>query len=143
MSQYRETFPPHTSARMAQLLKYAQEERLVRRILCIYLRSALDLSPTAIAQALNISVAYVSALHSRYLRLGEPALGVSKELYLALEGKIQLRRGRKKVPKAKTDEWNQALQVTGKKFVQKPHLLNPFQRAFKAAKQVMTGSDLN
>jgi len=66
--------PPGTKERILDLLKRAKTKADFQRVLCIWLRIALGLSPAQIAMAIGWSKEHVRHVHANYLRHGESAL---------------------------------------------------------------------
>jgi len=68
--------PEEAQAALLPLLKNAKGKREYQRVLCIWLRAALDMSPTDVARALGWSLGYVKQVQARYLKQGEGSLKV-------------------------------------------------------------------
>jgi transposase len=59
---------------LERLLREAKSTSEYKRVQCVWLRAAMDMSPDAIARALGLSVNTVRIVQSRYLRQGKGAL---------------------------------------------------------------------
>ena len=68
--------PKEANATLSSLLKSAKGKREYQRVLCIWLRAEMDMSPTDVARALGWSVGYVKQVQARYLKDGEISLKV-------------------------------------------------------------------
>lgn len=66
--------PPKARQELRRLLERAVSKAEYRRVLCVWLRAALEMPAIEIATALGWSTGSVHNLHSRYLREGASAL---------------------------------------------------------------------
>jgi transposase len=87
--------PPKTRQELTRLLEKAASKEEYRRVLCVWLRAALEMPAVEIATALGWSTGSVYNLHSQYLREGASALvgsgrGGRRRAWLTVEEEEEL-----------------------------------------------------
>jgi transposase len=70
----RKPFPSGSAERLGPLVRQAKSIDEFKRLQCVWLRAALDLSVEEISLAVGLSPSSVRCYHSRYLKRGEIAL---------------------------------------------------------------------
>ena len=91
----RKSFPKQSHQRLPVLLQQAETVEEFKRIQCVWMRAALDMSVAEISTAIGLSPASVRCFHSRYLKRGVPVLlgrprGGRRHQNLTLEQERQL-----------------------------------------------------